>query len=207
MKTVFKNLIQRTLVAVTTVMTMGSLSYAQEGPKSPNQHPHNNLASNATNPAAALIQLQFQNLFIPNSYHSKGAANNFIVQPVYPLVLGPEFYFQSFITRTTIPVVTTTKIVGKQVTGLGDTTILGVPVHKTSLSTPGEFTQWGPVITTSIPTGSRKETTSSQFSLGGGVLGLINQVDVFEAGDSLLMGFLGYNIWSVSNTPGRKKVN
>ncbi len=40
------------------------------------------LASDATNPAAALIQLQLQDQFVPSTENADGVANTFIVQPV-----------------------------------------------------------------------------------------------------------------------------
>ncbi len=64
------------------------------------------LGSQATNPAAALIQLQLQDQFIPSTQNADGVANTAIIQPVYPFVLDKDYYFNSIITRTTIPIVT-----------------------------------------------------------------------------------------------------
>ena len=163
------------------------------------------LASNATNPAAALIQMQFQDLIIPESQGIDGAANSFIVQPVYPIVLGPDHFFGSIITRTTIPLVTTAKLPQagagtKRTTGLGDTTVLIVPVKKMDTDDIGGFLQWGPVVTTILPTATKQATGSGKWSLGGGGLLFKNSVNVFTDGDSLLLGVLGYNIWDVAET-------
>jgi len=64
------------------------------------------LAGQATNPTSNLSQLQFQNTFIPSTYEADGYANTFAIQLVKPFETGNKF-FPTWITRTTIPVVTT----------------------------------------------------------------------------------------------------
>ena len=166
------------------------------------------LASDATNPAAALIQLQLQDQFVPSTENADGAANTFIVQPVYPIALSKEYYFNSVITRTTIPLVTTADLpnVGRT-TGLGDTTILVVPVHKTPTGGKGEFFQWGPIAATTVPTATEDETGSGKFNLGPGLLGFRNFTNVFNDGNSFLIGGFGYQQWSVAGEGGRKDVS
>lgn len=168
-----------------------------------------NLGTAATNPGSALIQLQFQNQITPDSANSDGAANTFIIQPVYPFVIGPDHYFQAVITRTTIPIVATPDLPGfGRTTGLGDTTVLVVPVHKTPSKTKkGEFTQWGPVAAFTLPTATEDTTGSGQFSTGPGFLAIRNLTNVFADGDSLLIGALGYQQWSVIGESGREDVN
>jgi hypothetical protein len=167
-----------------------------------------NLASDATNPAAALIQLQLQNQYVPSTKNADGAANTFIIQPVYPIVLKKEYYFSSVITRTTIPIVTTPDLPGVgRTTGLGDTDILVVPVHKTPTGGKGEFFQWGPIAAASIPTATDDETGSGKFSLGPGLMGIRNFTHVFNDGDSFLIGGFGYQQWSVAGEGGRKDVS
>jgi hypothetical protein len=166
------------------------------------------LASNATNPAAALIQLQLQDQFVPSTANADGAANTFIIQPVYPFVLKNEIYFNSIITRTTNPIVTTPDLPGVgRTTGLGDTDTLVVPVHKTPTGGKGEFFQWGPIAAATIPTATDDETGSGKLSLGPGLLGFRNFTNVFKDGDSFLIGGFGYQQWSVAGSGGRKDVS
>ena len=86
--------------------------------------PSHDLANEATNPGAALIQLQLQNVFVPNSHNSSGYANTGIIQPVIPFKLPSGFYFQNLINRSTLPIVSTPNPNGPiaSVTGLGDLT-------------------------------------------------------------------------------------
>jgi hypothetical protein len=182
------------------------------------------LASRATNPAAALIQLQLQNSVIPSSDKSDGYANTAVIQPVYPFVLGKEHYFQSIITRTTIPIVTTPDVhsegspttafvtrgghlvgetggvsTGGRNTGIGDTVFMAVPAHKSLIGDEGEFFTWGPILATTLPTASKDETGSGRWSLGPGILGLRNFTKVFNDKDSLLVGGFGYQQWSMNS--------
>ncbi len=166
------------------------------------------LGADATNPAAALIQLQLQDQFVPSTENADGAANTAIIQPVYPIVLKKEYYFNSVITRTTIPIVTTADLPSLgRTTGLGDTTILAVPVHKTPTGGEGNFFQWGPIAATTIPTATEDETGSGKFSLGPGLLAFRNYTKVFNDGDSFLVGGFGYQQWSVAGEGDRKDVS
>lgn len=65
-----------------------------------------NLAGDATNPTSSLTQFQIQNTFIPSTYEASGFAHNLAIQVVKPFETGSEF-FPSWITRTTLPIVTT----------------------------------------------------------------------------------------------------
>ncbi len=166
------------------------------------------LSTQATNPAAALIQLQLQDQFIPSTQNASGVANTAIIQPVYPFVLDKDYYFNSVITRTTIPIVTTADLPSLgRTTGLGDTTILAVPVHRTPIGDEGEFFQWGPIAATTIPTATADETGSGKLSLGPGLLAFRNITKVFNDGDSLLVGGFGYQQWSVAGEGSRQDVS
>jgi hypothetical protein len=78
--------------------------------------------ASATNPVAPILQLQIQNFFVPESFNASGYANQFIIQPVLPY----EIFDQPFISRLTLPVVTTPNPYGPigGTTGLGDTTTI-----------------------------------------------------------------------------------
>jgi hypothetical protein len=181
---------------------------AQETKDADAKKAHGNLASAATNPAAPLIQLQLQNLYVPESHNSSGYANTAIVQPVIPVVLGPEHYFQSLIFRPTIPVaVTTPKVADKRTTGMGDTTFLAVAARKVQVDDKGQFWNFGPVAATILPTATQDETGSDKFSIGPGGLVLRNFTNLFEDGDSFLFGVLGYQVWSVAGKDGNPNVS
>ena len=173
------------------------------------KHPggsNTNLANQATNPAAALVQLQLQNVFVPKSDNSSGYANTFIVQPVIPFHLGDDSYFQSLIVRPTIPLaVTTPNPDGREArtTAIGDTTVLLVPTHvnpphkKNSGHAFG--TTWGPIAAVVIPTSTDKRTGGDNLAAGPGLLGIAATKNVFTDGDSLQFGAYGYNIWDVAS--------
>jgi hypothetical protein len=166
------------------------------------------LASAATNPAAALIQLQLQDSYIPKQQNGLGDSNSGIIQPVYPFVLGPDHYFQSVITRTTIPIVTTPNIPKKGRTfGLGDTVAIIVPTHKEPIGDEGGFFTWGPMLGTTIPTATTRETGAGKVQLGPGLLGLRNWTKVLNDGDSVLLGAFGYQQWSVADGTGENRAS
>jgi hypothetical protein len=171
-------------------------------------HPTDRLANQATNPAAALIQLQLQNQFIPNSNNSSGYANSFVVQPVIPFSLGEDSYFQNFVTRTTLPLVTTPDPDGpvSDTTDLGDATVIGFAVNKQKVTKDSGF-EWGPGLAAILPTATDDRTGADKWSLGPGFLGIAMKADVLEKGDSLMLGAYGYNVWSVAGDGDREDVN
>jgi hypothetical protein len=169
------------------------------------------LAGQATNPAAALIQLQLQDMIIPSSQNSTGVANTAIIQPVYPFVLGQGHFFGSIITRTTLPILTTPiplqaattefastdavfipphgGVIGNErTTGLGDLVVLAVPTRKKILGDNGEFFQWGPIVTATFPTATSDATGAGKLSLGPGLLVILNVTRLFNEDDSIQIG-------------------
>jgi len=167
------------------------------------------LSNMATNPAAALIQFQIQNVFVPNSHNSSGYANTFIIQPVIPFSLGKDFYFQNLVTRTTIPLITTPNPDGGLISGttdLGDTTVLAVPVHKQKVSDTFGYS-WGPIGAIQIPTATDDRTGTEQFSIGPGLMVVAAKNNVFAQGDTLQFGGYGYNLWSAFGENSRRDVN
>jgi hypothetical protein len=170
---------------------------------------HADLASRATNPGAALIQMQFQNQYTPETHNADGYANSFIIQPVIPFVMGEEHYFQSILTRVTLPIVTTPEDAnGNHHSGLGDTTILVVPAHREKSKTvKGEFFQWAPVGAVVLPTATQTQTGSGKTSLGPGLFALWNKKNVFTDGDSVQIGGLFYHVWDVGGDGSRDDVS
>lgn len=61
-------------------------------------------AGAAVNPSVPLSQIQFQNVFIPETYDGSGYANQFVVQPVIAINRKPESFFPYHIIRATFPV-------------------------------------------------------------------------------------------------------
>jgi len=202
-KSVLRTMFSSFSVAVLTSMSVPA-AIAQE---------KSNLGNDATNPAAPLIQLQLQDSLTPDTYGLDGVANAFIVQPVYPIILGPDHYFQSIITRTTVPLVTTAKLPKpgggtKSHTDLGDTVFLAVPAHKEDIGpTPGDFFTWAPVGATTIPTATSKFTGSDKWSVGPGLFLLRGMANVFTDGDAVQVGALAYQQWSIAGKSSRPDVS
>lgn len=109
-------------------------------------------ASDATNPTASITQYQIQNTFIPSTYEAEGFAHNLSLLLVKPFETGNDF-FPAWITRTTLPVVTTADPDGDQPigppndtdfgfnlsrqSGLGDTVFISIFNH------PTDWGSWG----------------------------------------------------------------
>ena len=178
---------------------------AQEAKDADTKKGGGDLTTAATNPVGSLIQVQLQDLYIPNSRNSEGYANTAIIQPVYPIDLGDDSYFQGIITRTTIPIVTTPEVNGNRETGIGDITMIVAPTHTSPGSKKGEFFTWGPVGAIVIPTASKRETGADVWSFGPGFLGLTNLS--LANGDSVMLGALAYHIWDVENDEGDASVS
>lgn len=172
--------------------------------------PGGSLASQATNPAAPLMQLQLQDLYTPESENSSGYANSAIIQPVVPFVLGKDHYFQSIIARLTVPAIVSTPkpdATGKRRTGTGDSTLLVVPARHQPVGKDGDFWNFGPVLSLVAPTASHDETGSGKWSAGPGGLLIKNTNNVFTKGDSLLLGVLSYHTWSFAGESDRADVS
>jgi len=157
------------------------------------------LAAQATNPVSPLIQMQFQNVFIPESYDADGYANQFIIQPVVPI--SAKGWFPRSIWRATIPIVTTPDLDAgiDGTTGLGDIVLIGGPVIDydwgmlvvgPALTLPTATDerlgarQWqlgpllGPVITKVIPKAQFGALVFQQWGLGGAGDQYTNQLSV-----------------------------
>jgi hypothetical protein len=175
---------------------------AQEAKDADTKKGGGDLATAATNPVGALIQLQFQDVYTPNSRNSDGYANTAILQPVIPFELPEDGYFQGIVTRTTIPYVTTPEVFDNRESGMGDITSIAALTHTTpghphlKGEVKGDFTTWGPIGAVVLPTASKDQTGADVWQLGPGLIGLTNLH--FPSGDSLMLGGLGYHVWDVS---------
>ena len=159
-----------------------------------------NLAAQATNPAANLMQFQIQNSYNWDNYNSSGSGNTFVIQPVIPIPL-PWEAVPLVITRTTIPYVRTPGLdtVGHK-NGFGDISFLGLFTPKTGLK--GQTIGLGPTVT--FPTaGDNEFTGSGKWQAGPSFLYINHQT-------STQWGFFGWQQWSFASTSsgkGRPGVN
>ena len=86
-------------------------------------------AADATNPTASIKVFQIQNTFVPNTYDASGYANVFALQAVVPFKTRSEF-FPSYITRTTLPVISTADPDGEVPIFPGNDTDFTVPLFR-----------------------------------------------------------------------------
>jgi hypothetical protein len=210
----------RTMLA--NILILGMLIFGLTGPiaaqetkdadsKAEPKKGHADLTTAATNPVGSIIQLQLQNLYIPESDNSSGHANTGIIQPVVPIHFSGDNYFQGIVTRTTIPIVTTPKVAGNRETGIGDITAIIAPTHTAPThghsqgKVKGDFVTWAPVAAVVLPTASKPELGADVWSAGPGFLGLTNIH--FPSGDSVMLGALAYHIWNLENDDGDPTVN
>lgn len=194
--------VRRKIITALAVLASQAITpaWAQDNNSAPadeKKQSDDNLTTKATNPVGALIQLQLQNLYVPESDNSSGYANTGIIQPVIPYSLGDDSYFQNIIMRPTIPIVTTPKVNGNRETGMGDITLLTAPTHTAAGSKRGEFTTWGPIAALTLPTASKPETGADVWSAGPGIIALTNLSRA--NGDSVMLGALVYHLWGLEN--------
>jgi hypothetical protein len=151
------------------------------------------LAGKATNPVAALIQLQFQNTWVGESNAGSGNSNVFVIQPVAPWKLGEL----AMITRITLPLLVATPDLGDPIGreyGLGDTVALNAMVF--NIKEGFWKGMIGPIATVTLPTASSDFTGSGKWQAGPGFI-YINL-----ANKGLQWGIMGYQQWSFASTSG-----
>jgi hypothetical protein len=152
------------------------------------------LAAQATNPVAPLIQLQVQNSFVGESTAGSGYSNQFVIQPVIPWKLGS----QAMLSRITVPVLVATPDLGDPIGreyGLGDTVAINFATFKVGQDGPWEgMLAVGPAFT--FPTATSDFTGEGKFQAGPGFL-YINQ-----ATKGIQWGVLTYQQWSYASSGG-----
>jgi hypothetical protein len=124
------------------------------------------LAGDATNPTSNLTQYQLQNTFIPSTYEASGFAHTLSLQMVKPFETGLCF-FPTWITRTTLPVVTTADPDGAVPIGPPNDSDFLVPLDNQSglsdlvfisiLNHPTDWGSWGIGPGFVAPTATRRE--------------------------------------------------
>jgi hypothetical protein len=122
-------------------------------------------AGDAVNPGAPLSQIQFQNVFVPESYEASGYSNQFIVQPVFSVNRKPGSFFEYHVVRPTLPILEPNPDpdgpIG-DIGGIGDLTLIDVYVHETEKK--GLIWGVGPVV--NFPTSSNRQTGLGEWQLG-----------------------------------------
>ena len=157
---------------------------------------NSSLAAAATNPIANLIQFQLQNVFIPNSWDSSGYANQFIIQPVVPINLHNKI-FPTLLTRTTLPIVTTSNPDGPLTgtTGSGDIILLAAAVNNQP------WGMWGVGPTFTFPTASDARTGSEKWQAGPTAIVFVTKFHPWQ------FGVLTFTQHSFAGTSARSTVS
>ena len=116
------------------------------------------LASQATNPTAPLMQLRLQEQYQASWRDAGSYGNAALFQGIFPTALGWGSGAQAVINRVTMPYVTTPMIGGAgHATGMGDTAINTFFI--TSWAKKGAIIAWGPSIT--VPTAGDNSSTGA----------------------------------------------
>ena len=165
-------------------------------------HHHADLAEQATNPVAPLVQLQFQNNSVIESNAGDGYSNAFVVQPVIPWGIGKV----NILSRITFPLLINTPDLPDPVGhehGTGDTVALNFATFNV-----GKGTFWqgmiGPGLTFTIPTASSDFTGEGKYQAGPGFVYLNTGTK------GLQWGVFFYQQWSFadgSNEDNRRNVS
>jgi len=152
------------------------------------------LAEQATNPAAPLIQLQFQNTFNGKTIGADGVGNTFVVQPVIPFKLAG----QQFLSRITLPLLIATADLGDPIGreyGMGDLTAITFATFAVDKGGPWQGTFGaGPAIT--IPTATSDFLGNGKWQAGPNLLYINTATKGFQ------WGALVYQQWSFASTGG-----
>ncbi len=203
MKTRKIELIVVLLVAMTTTAGLVQVAYAdtagdKDAAKKTSETKNSkgeSLAQQATDPTSPLVQLRFQNSFIPESFDSSGYANTAEIQPVIPWKAP---WGQLMITRPTIPFPLIADPDGpvNETSGLGDIDLLHLFICKK---------KWGATglgFNMTFPTATDVRLGSDKWQVGpAGVL-------VYTKIPKWQIGGLVFNNWSyATNRGGKENVN
>ena len=185
-------------------MTLASLGMmpSQDNPaEGAADSPKRDLAADATNPVAPLIQLQFKNVFVGESNAGDGYSNTFVIQPVIPWKIGE----QAILSRFTLPLIATADLggsIGREY-GVGDLVLLNAFTSTIDKGGPGQA-MIGPIFTTTLPTATSDFVGEGKYQAGPGFI-YIN-----TANKDLQWGILAYQQWSFADAGGdddRRDVN
>ncbi len=179
--------IKSNLFAAFLALAIINPSYGEDTPiaSKPASSSHADLAKQATNPLAPLIQFQVQNYFIFDSIDSNDYANQFIVQPVIPI--SATSMLPRAIFRPTIPIVTSPDVIGgpSGTTGLGD--ISGVYVF----AFDQDWGSFGVGPAGAIPSATDLRVGARKWTLGPALFGMYTKIPKVQ------IGGLAFNTWAV----------
>lgn len=153
-----------------------------------------NLAAQATNPVAPLIQLQLQNSFVGESKAGKGYSNTFVVQTVIPWKIGE----QAVISRITFPLLVGSADLGAPIGrqyGVGDLVFLNAFTSNVGIGSKWQG-MMGPILSFTVPTASSDFLGEGKYQTGPGFI-YIN-----TASKSFQWGALLYQQWSFGSSGG-----
>jgi hypothetical protein len=146
----------------------------------------------SNDPTAPIMQLRFQNLFGPESFDSSGYSNQFILQPVIPLMINDDGYFKYRIFRPTIPVIAPSADPdgprGSQ-GGLGNTSVIDLLMHPM----PEIKSTLGLGSTYIVPTATHSQLGLREWAFGPSIVFTTTAIDKW------LIGGLYYQPFSMQS--------
>jgi hypothetical protein len=172
-----------------------SASDAAKGASGSKEAGGQSLAEQATDPTSPLVQLRFQNSFIPESFDSSGYANTFEIQPIIP---WKSPWGQLMITRPTFtfPQIADPDGSVNGTSGMGDTDLLHLFIS------PKKWGATGLGFNAVFPTATDTRLGSGKWQAGPAA------VVVYKGIPKWQLGALVYNNWSFdTNRHGKENVN
>lgn len=137
------------------------------------------LQEKATDPTSILTQLQFQNVFVPNTYNADGYSNQTILQPVLPMPTGWDL-FPTQILRPTLPLhVHSPDPDGpvEETSGLGDLVVIDLFLPRRA-----EWGTWGIGPIAIFPTASDDRLGQGKWQLGPAAVVLYSGIKNWQFG-------------------------
>jgi hypothetical protein len=132
--------------------------------------------ADSNDPSAPLVQLRFQNAFIPETIDSSGYSNQFIFQGIFPLHISEDSFFPFHVLRPTVPIIAPSPDpdgpLGVQ-GGLGDTTVLDVFIRPA----PELKTSFGFGYVAVLPTSTHPQLGLGEWEFGPTILMTTTAVD------------------------------
>jgi hypothetical protein len=152
------------------------------------------LAETATNPVGALVQLQFQYLYVGESNAGDNSSHVFTIQPVIPWKLGET----QMLSRITLPILVATPDLGEPIDreyGIGDTISLNFATFAVDKGGPWQGLM-GPGLALTLPTATSDFTGEGKWQAGPGF------VYINTATKGLQWGGFCYQQWSFASAGG-----